>query len=124
MQKWGLAVPEIDGHVPDAGDVYWIDYGGPMGHEQGGRRPSLVLSPRAYNARSSILVTCPISRTDRRWPFQVAISPVDRIKGFALVDQLRALDPLARHVRLAGAVSDETLRRVRLVLASLLGLGS
>lgn len=116
-------MPEIDGRVPDAGDVYWIDYGGPVGHEQGGRRPSLVLSPRAYNTRSSIVVACPISRTDRRWPFQVAISPVGRITGFALVDQLRAIDPIERHVRMAGSVSDETLRDVRLLLASLLGLG-
>ena len=114
---------EIDGRVPDAGEVYWIDYGGPVGHEQGGRRPSLILSPAAYNARSSILVTCPISRTDRRWPFQVAISPVGHITGFALVDQLRAVDPRARHLRLAGRVSDATMQAVRLLLASLLGLG-
>ena len=116
-------MPAIDGHVPDAGEVYWVDYGGPLGHEQGGRRPSLVLSPSAYNGRSSILVTCPISRTDRRWPFQVAIPPVGRITGFALVDQLRAIDPIERHLRWAGRVSDETMRDVRLLLASLLGFG-
>ena len=116
-------MPAIDGHVPDAGEVYWIDYGGPVGHEQGGRRPSLVLSPGAYNARSSVVIACPISRTDRRWPFQVAISPVGRITGFALVDQLRAIDPLARHMRLAGSVNDETMRGVRVLLAALLGLG-
>ena len=107
-------------YVPDAGDVYWIDHGGAIGHEQGGRRPSLVLTSRDYNQRSSVIVTCPISRRSRPWFFQVAISPVDRITGYALVDQVRAIDPSARHSRFAGRVSDETLARVRTLLSVLL----
>jgi mRNA interferase MazF len=115
-------MPAIGGRVPEAGDVYWIDYGIPVGHEQGGRRPSIVLTSRSYNERSSIVVTCPISRKRREWPFQVEISWVGSIAGYALVDQLRAIDPLARPARFAGAVSAKTMADIHLALSSLLKL--
>ena len=115
-------MPAINGRVPEAGEVYWIDHGDPAGHEQGGRRPSVVLTPRAYNERSSVLVTCPISRTGRNWPFHVGISPVGRITGYALIDQVRVIDPSARAALFAGSVSRETLAAIRAALVSLLDL--
>jgi len=35
----------------DWGDVVWINMSTQAGHEQGGRRPALVLSPARYNGR-------------------------------------------------------------------------
>jgi mRNA interferase MazF len=113
-------MPAISGRVPNAGDIYWIDYGDPTGHEQGGRRPSIVLTSRSYNRQSSVLLTCPISRANREWPFQIALPPVGAIRGHVLVDQLRVIDPLARPVRFAGSVPAETLAAIRVMLASLL----
>jgi mRNA interferase MazF len=115
-------VPLVNGHVPDAGDVLWVDYRPPVGHEQGGRRPSLVLTPRSYNEVSSVLLACPISRVDRDWPFQVHIGEVGRITGYALVDQLSVIDPVARYCRFAGRVSEVTLITVRETLIALLDL--
>lgn len=117
-------MPIVGGRVPDAGDLFWIDYGEPFGHEQAGRRPSLVLTPHAYNERSSVLLVCPITRRARPWPFQIEIPAVGRIAGFALIDQIRVIDPAARACKLAGRVSDETLGRVRAGIASLLVLAA
>ena len=39
--------------VPDAGDLVWINFDPPAGHEQAGHRPAVVLSPAAYNAKTS-----------------------------------------------------------------------
>ena len=115
-------MPALGGRIPEAGEVYWIDYGDPTGHEQGGRRPSVILTPHAYNERSSVLVACPISRTRREWPFQVPISRVGLITGYALIDQIRVLDPHARAARFAGSVSAETLAAIKAALQSLLDL--
>ena len=112
-------MPAIAGRTPDAGDVLWIDFGPPVGHEQAGRRPGLVLTPRAYNERSSVFLVCPISRTVSAWPFQVKLSPVGEIVGYALVDQVRSIDPTARFCKLAGHVSAESLLAVRTQLAAL-----
>lgn len=115
-------MPRVDGRIPDAGDVFWIELGPPVGHEQAGRRPSLVLTPREYNERSSVLLTCPITRRVRSWPFQIEISAVGRVRGFALIDQIRVIDPAARACRFVGRVSDETLDQIRAGLISLLVL--
>jgi mRNA interferase MazF len=115
-------VPILGGRVPEAGEVYWIDHGIPVGREQGGRRPDIILTPRFYNERSSVVVTCPVTRRRRDWPFQVEISMVGPITGYALVDQLRVVDPHARGARFAGNVSEETLAAIRLSLLSLFAL--
>jgi mRNA interferase MazF len=113
-----------DGRVPEAGDVFWVDLGDPVGHEQAGRRPVVVVSPCSYNEVSSVFLMCPISRRERVWPFQVSLSAVGRIKGFALVDQIRAVDPSARYCRYAGRIDNPTLEALRSQLAILLQTGS
>jgi mRNA interferase MazF len=107
---------------PDAGDIVWIDYSPPVGHEQAGRRPSIVLSPRLYNAKSSLLILCPITRNDRPWPFKVPIPPVGEIRGFVLVDHVRSVDPRARYYRYVGRIPDDVLDDVRASLIELLEL--
>lgn len=115
-------MPIVAGRVPEIGDVYWIDHGEPVGHEQGGRRPSIILTPASYNAASSVVLTCPITRRRRNWPFEVAISAVGRIEGFALVDQIRVVDLEARAARLAGSISAATLAAIRERVGSLMNL--
>ena len=115
-------MPQVSGRVPDAGDVLWIDYGIPVGREQGGRRPSLVLTSASYNTTSSVLLACPLTRVARSWPFQIPIDPVGSIAGYALIDQINVVDTAARYTKFAGAVTPRTLEAVRASLASLLGL--
>jgi mRNA interferase MazF len=122
MRRWGSRVATRNGSVPDAGEVLWIDFGPPTGREQGGRRPALVLTSREYNLASSVLIVCPITRTDRHWPFKVPVPPVGLVSGFVLVDQIRAIDPALRAFKSAGRVSAETLGEVRGKLSALLGI--
>ena len=115
-------MPTVDGNVPDAGDVLWINFGPPVGHEQAGRRPAVVLTPRSYNTKSSVLVVCPITRTDPDWPFAIALPPLGLVTGFVLVDQIKVIDPTARAYRTAGQVPHHVLSEIRGQLASLLGI--
>ena len=114
-------MPAVDGSVPDTGDVLWIDFGRPVGREQGGRRPALVLTSSDYNAKSSVLIVCPISRTERNWPFEVALQ-AGLVSGFVLVDQIKVIDPAVRAFKRAGRVAAQTMAEVRGKLASLLGI--
>lgn len=106
----------------DAGDVLWIDFGKPVGHEQGGRRPAIVLTPREYNMISSVLIVCPITRKRRNWAFEVSLPPVGRLSGVVLVDQIRVVDPSARPVGYGGSVTNDVLGEVKAKLATLLGI--
>ena len=106
----------------DAGDIIWIEFGAPFGHEQSGRRPALVVSPRAYNERSSLIVVCPITRNVAPWVFKVEIDSPGRITGAVLVDQVRSIDFAARHARHAETVSAATLDRVFGMFAAMFGI--
>lgn len=106
----------------EAGDILWIDFGKPVGHEQGGRRPALVLTRQDYNARSSVLMVCPITRKRRNWPFEVNLPATGRLSGVVLVDQIRVVDPIARPVGYGGSLPNHVLGEVKAKLAALLGI--
>jgi|ERR1041385_2466828 mRNA interferase MazF len=106
----------------DVGDIIWIDFGPPFGHEQAGRRPAVVVSPRGHNAISSLILVCPITRNPSPWPFKVSIPGIGRVTGSIMVDQIRAIDPAVRAFRSAGRVSDETMIEVKGRLAAILAI--
>jgi mRNA interferase MazF len=106
----------------DAGDILWVDFGKPVGHEQGGRRPAVVLTRWDYNVRSSVLLVCPITRKSRKWPFEVSLPAAGGLSGFVLVDQIRVVDPVARPVGRGGSLPNDVFGEVKAKLAALLGI--
>ena len=108
-------------YLPDRGHVLWISLSPTLGHEQGGRRPVLVLSPALYNRRSGLLLACPITGRAKGYPFEIPIPPGLAVGGVILADHLRSLDWNARTVdpigTLPGALVDEALARARTLLS-------
>lgn len=104
---------------PDRGDIVWIDFSPQAGHEQAGRRPALVVSPRAYNERSLLAILCPITNRSKGYPFEVALPPGSPVQGVVLADQARSLDWRARHVEIAGAAPEAVTVDVLKKLATL-----
>ena len=45
-------------YIPRRGDVVWLSFNPQAGHEQASRRPAMVLSPEAYNARVGLALLC------------------------------------------------------------------
>ena len=82
--------------LPDRGDLVWIDFTPQAGHEQAGRRPGLVLSPRAYHNRTPFVVVCPITSKVKGYPFEVALPPGLPVGGVVLADQVKSLDRRVR----------------------------
>ncbi|MGH3276084.1 MAG: type II toxin-antitoxin system PemK/MazF family toxin [Streptosporangiaceae bacterium] len=57
-----------------AGDVLLVDLNPVSGHEQGGRRPVLVLSGPTYNElRSELLIVAAITSRQRGLPFHIPV---------------------------------------------------
>src|SRR5437588_4349310 len=81
---------EVAAYCPDCGDIIWLDLLLPVGNEQGGRRPALVLSPRAFNELAGRCMACPITSHDRDWNLQVAIPAGGEVSGVVQSDQLRS----------------------------------
>jgi mRNA interferase MazF len=76
-------------YVPDRGDVVWIDFDPQAGHEQAGRRPALVLSPRIYNRPSGLVLLCPITSQAKGYPYEIAVPSGLRVNGVILTDQVK-----------------------------------
>jgi mRNA interferase MazF len=100
-------------YLPDAGDLVWLDFTPQAGREQAGRRPALVISPRTYNAKTSLAVVCPITSHAKGYPFEVPVIGAGKIGGVILSDHLKNLDWRQRRATKAGKVSPQILRSVR-----------
>ncbi len=106
-------------YAPERGDIVWLTFDPQAGHEQAGRRPALVLSPKAYNAKTSLALICPITSQTKGYPFEVALSN-GAINGVILADQVRNLDWAARRAEKISSVSDEVLSEVLAKLSALM----
>ncbi len=109
-------------YVPDAGDVVWVDFTPQVGHEQAGRRPAVVLSPRIYNEKAGLAVLCPVTSQVKGYPFEVALHAGLPLRGAILADQLKSLDWRQRRAEKSGKISAAILEQVRRRVATLLGL--
>ena len=106
-------------YIPVRGDVVWVDFDPVEGHEQGGRRPAIVISPEAYNKISKRALFCPITSKKRGFIFEVPCV-LAKIDGVVLVDQVRTLDWGARKItfieRCLKVVVDEVEAKLRTLI--------
>ena len=109
-------------YVPGEGDLIWVNFSPQVGHEQAGRRPAVVLSPRLYNQNAGLLIACPITSKVKGYPFEVSMPSASRIQGVILADHLKSLDWRLRKAEKAGKIPATTLGQVREIIASLLQL--
>lgn len=95
--------------VPDRGQFIWLTFIPQAGHEQACRRPALVLSPAAYNARAGLVLACPITNHAKGYPFEVLLPSGLPVSGVILADQLRSLDWRAREATLLCRAPDPVI---------------
>ncbi|MBC7294470.1 MAG: endoribonuclease MazF, partial [Thermoleophilia bacterium] len=105
-------VDEPRDYVPDRGDVVWLRFEPQAGHEQSGRRPALVVSPKAYNGKVGLALLCPITSKVKGYPFEVPLPAGSKIGGVVLSDQVKSLDWRARQAQYIYAAPAEVVAEV------------
>ena len=105
-------------YVPAAGDIVWLNFTPQAGNEQAGHRPALVVSPAAYNDKTSLLICCPMTTQIKNYPFEVVISGTP--PSVVLADQMKRLDWRVRKAKRKGEVSAEELAEVRAKILALI----
>jgi mRNA interferase MazF len=107
------------------GEVWYADLDPVVGHEQGRRRPVLVISVDTFNhSRLDMLITAPLTSQPKRIPTHVPMVPPEgglTVPSWIRCEDIRAIskDRLGRFV---GAVSPATMLQVEDRLRRLLGL--
>jgi mRNA interferase MazF len=106
-------------YVPERGDLVWLDFDPQSGHEQRGKRPALVLSPKEYNEKVGLAIFCPVTGKEKDYPFEVKVSN-RKIKGVVLSDQIKSLDWIKRNASFIAKATDEQTDEVIRKLALLI----
>lgn len=106
-------------YIPDRGDFVWIDFNSTKGHEQKGRRPAFVVSPKIYNEKAGLALLCPITSRIKNYPFEVEING-DYIAGAVLTDQIRSFDWHVRHVEKIETAPDIIVEEIKAKILALI----
>lgn len=107
-------------YIPERGDIVWMDFPLPKGHEQGGRRPAVVISMTEYNERSGLMLACPITSKEKGYPFEVEVK-ARKINGVVLADQVRSADWRVRGAEFVATIGPKILKEIENKILALFG---
>ena len=109
-----------DPYIPQRGDVVWVSLDPRAGREQAGRRPAVVLSPQAYNAKVGLALLCPVTSQVKGYPFEVAVPEGLPVSGVVLSDHVKSLDWRARKAERVFTLPPQTTAEILAKLQTLL----
>lgn len=89
--------------VPKKGDFITLTFDPQAGHEQKGRRPALVVSNDLFNRHTGLAIVCPVTNTDRGFPFHLAVPAASSLTGFVMVEQVKSVDHTTRGAKFVEA---------------------
>ena len=89
------------GWCPERGDVIWIDCNPQAGREMKNVHPFLVLSPKNFNASTSLVIGLPMttSQSNENNPFAVKFIGADGVTSYILTHQPKSYDWKARDAK-------------------------
>ena len=103
-------------YVPQKGDFVTVTLDPQSGHEQRGRRPALVVSNILFNKHTGLAIVCPVTSTDRHFPFHAAVVDSPSVTGFIMVERVKSIDFRGRQAKLIGRASQSVLEEVLSIL--------
>ena len=108
------------------GEIYYVDFGTPIGSEQRGIHPALVIQNNVGNRYSPTVIVAPILGRPRRLyiPTHILIHDCTGLATYsmAILEQIRTVDK-SRLQEYVGAVDERTLIMIDKALEISLGLG-
>lgn len=106
-------VAQANSYIPSRGDIVYLDFDPTKGHEQKGHRPAFVISPHAYNNKTSLALFMPITKQKKGYPFEVLLPSNLKTSGVILTDQIKCLDWKARNIQFVESVPEDVIEEVQ-----------
>ena len=103
-------------YIPRKADFITVTLDPQSGHEQKGRRPALVVSNTLFNRHTGLAIVCPLTNTDRQFPFHIAVVGNPKVTGFIMVEQVKSIDFRTRKAKRIGKASGGLLDEVLSIL--------
>lgn len=107
------------------GDIWLVDFGNPVGREQAGVRPAVVVSTDRHNdGQSGVLIVVPLTTSRRGLPSHIEIEPGTsglETVSYAKCEDLKSIS-VKRLVHREGVIEPRSLFEISRVLMFLLEL--
>lgn len=108
---------------PRRGEVWLVDLGDPIGHEQAGHRPAVIISNDLQNSGpSGVAVIVPVTTTRRPIPSHIELDPADSGLdeiSYATCEHMRSIS-IGRLIHRLGAIGADRMfhvgRSIRILL--------
>ncbi len=118
-------VSELRQPALSRGDVWHVDFGDPVGHEQGFRRPAIIVSNDQFNQSwVERVVVVPLTRTRLGVNSHVEVEPGPsglKHTSYATVEDVRSIS-VNRLIHHRGTVGSDVLVPIGRILGKVLGL--
>ena len=101
----------VNDYIPKKGDLVILSFDPSAGHEQQSRRPALIISNDVFNKHLRLAIACPITNTDRDFPFHVEVDS-SKLTGFVMAEQIKSIDYKVRKVKFVDKASTDLMKQV------------
>jgi len=109
--------------TPRRAEVWLVDFGEPVGHEQSGRRPAVIVSADPLNdSQAGVVIVVPTTTTHRGLPSHVEVEPdisgLDEV-SYAKCEDVKSISEerlIARLGTVTDAITFEIGRALRFLL--------
>lgn len=115
------------------GDIIKVDMSPAKGHEQQGYRPAIVVSEENVHKETDLIWVLPITNTNKGYPTHVPVNgrtknnknsvANNQTTGYVLCEKIKAIDPLARAVRLADEADQELIEECKAIIDAITFIG-
>ena len=108
-------------YIPDCGDLVWMDLDPTLGKKQQGRRPVVVITPKAYN-QFGLCITVQVTTKIKGYNTEVGLPAACEVEGVVLSNHPRSHDWMKRNIKFIESLDDKTVQAIQLRLKALLGI--
>ncbi len=94
------------------GDIIKVNFNPQKGHEQAGYRLAVIISNDFFNAKTNLVIVCPIANTDNKFPLHIPLRGRTKTTGVILCEHVKTLDLNAGQYSFAETLPKDLLEQI------------
>lgn len=94
------------------GDIVFMDFNPTRGHEQFGKRPTIIVSSNDYQRIMGMAIVCPITNNTKYFPTHILLDNRTKTTGSILCEQIKSVDLVSRNAQFIEKLPNDLLEEV------------
>lgn len=106
----------VNKYIQKQGDIVFLDLNPIKGHEQGGKRPAIIINNNTFNTNTKMVIACPITSNEKYFPTHYLLEDGKKIKGSVLCEHIRSIDYETRNLKFVEKASENDLLSIIMLI--------